>query len=327
MKKIYSLFLLMLFAIVGAGQAWAKEYKAEAYVAYSDLCIGDILHFGATIKNDDFADCFIDYFSSYEKFEDGLSATTQYYSYESFVVNEAIFITEKTGENFYHGEKVYKVVDKEVYHGDNYDEYYFSIVPCVEAKCSVSGLSGTDYYGTFYSDKAWIVPEGVSAYTVSNNLLLNEIATEGEAVAARTAVILKGNTYNDYVAISNSTQSPQEENLLCGVLVDTPIPAEPNVKYYKLSYNTNHENLGFYWDGSTNDEGATINAKAHKAYLRVEGNSGSSNYLALRFDDTITGVDAVSVENNSQNIYDLWGKHTNNQNGIVIMDGKKMFVK
>ena len=128
-------------------------------------------------------------------------------------------------------------------------------------------------------------------------------------------------------AIATVPAISKEDNLLRGVLVDTPVPAEPNVKYYKLSYNASHENLGFYWDGSTNDEGATIHAKAHKAYLRVEGSAGNSNYLALRFDDTITAIEAISAENESQNIYDLWGKRTNNQNGIVIKDGKKMLVK
>lgn len=195
------------------------------------------------------------------------------------------------------------------------------------------GKKNDKFYSTIVLGKNWIVPLECITYYIDENLTLRPYiegsASKGFVVKAGTPLIIE--SYNDTpitIYTTDETKVPSiGKNLLRGVLKDTRIPEENNVKFYKLSYNQEGKNLGFYWDGTTNDEGATINAKDHRAYLRVEGNSGSSNYLALRFDDTITAIEAISAENESQNIYDLWGKRTNNQNGIVIKDGKKMLVK
>lgn len=99
-----------------------------------------------------------------------------------------------------------------------------------------------------------------------------------------------------------------------------------NYKFYMLS-TYNGKNVGFYY-GATN--GAAFDSAAHKAYLAVLQESGSTPVNAYLFDGT-TSIDNVAVVNmDADAVYSLSGVKMNTKQlpkGIYIVNGQKMVVK
>ena len=336
MKKIYSLLFAMLLAFVGAGSANAQETYTEGYVSINSLNVGDIVCYGVTITGKDEMD-YYGFYPSVTDMEnfDGITTDEDEYTigqnglygvmYSTYFDENSKFSFQ--GYNMNYGEYQFFLVQDG---GDSGDDNPDKDLP--EYPITAWGERNGKFYSTIMLGKNWTVPAGYTTYYVNENLELITYVVGGDIIkgsiaAANVPVIIESDN-NDPLTIYTTTESSTghaNNNQLRGVLVNTPIPAEANVKFYKLAYNASHENLGFYWDNTTNDSGATINAQAHKAYLRVE-NAGS-NYLSLRFEDTLTAIESVSTQAPAQSIYNLWGQRTNAQNGIVINGGKKMMVK
>lgn len=193
-------------------------------------------------------------------------------------------------------------------------------------------------YGTYYSSKAYTMPEGVKGYTITGNegtsLVMNEAYAAGDVVPAKTALVVEGAANKYYTLVAESTDLTPANNKLHGSdKAETTYVDGTDVKYYKLSYNNEGNNLGFYW-GSEN--GAAFTNGAHKAYLALDSETLLSQSRGFSLADLAHGVTTginttVKSATQSNFIYDLNGRRINSLNGaakgVYIMNGQKVLVK
>lgn len=193
-------------------------------------------------------------------------------------------------------------------------------------------------YGTYYSSKAYTMPEGVKGYTITGNegtsLVMNEAYAAGAVVPAKTALVVEGAANKYYTLVAESTDLTPDKNKLHGSdEAETTYVDGTDVKYYKLSYNNEGNNLGFYW-GSEN--GAAFTNGAHKAYLALNSETLLSQSRGFSLADLAHGVTTginttVKSATQSNFIYDLNGRRINSLNGaakgVYIMNGQKVLVK
>lgn len=195
-------------------------------------------------------------------------------------------------------------------------------------------------YGTYYTEDAFVMPEGVTGYTITSEdgktLKFNGNYVAGKTVPAKTALLLKATekltadkvyTYT----IVNSTEVAPTDNLLHGSVEDDIIQIEGAKAYYKLA-DDSEEGLGFYWANENNADDFCINA-AHKAVLVVMTET-LSQMRGFSFDSMTTGINHVvanAEHAKSTVIYDLNGRRVNSLNaaakGVYIVNGKKVIVK
>lgn len=193
-------------------------------------------------------------------------------------------------------------------------------------------------YGTYYSSKAYTMPKGVKGYTITGNegtsLVMNEAYAAGDVVPAKTALVVEGAANKYYTLVAKSTELTPANNKLHGSdEAEMTYVDGTNVKYYKLSYNNEGNNLGFYW-GSEN--GAAFTNGAHKAYLALDSETLPSQSRGFSLADLAHGVTTginttVKSATQSNFIYDLNGRRINSLNGaakgVYIMNGQKVLVK
>lgn len=193
-------------------------------------------------------------------------------------------------------------------------------------------------YGTYYSSKAYTMPEGVKGYTITGNegtsLVMKEAYAAGNVVPAKTALVVEGAANKYYTLVAESTELTPDDNKLHGSdEAETTYVDGTDVKYYKLSYNNEGNNLGFYW-GSEN--GAAFINGAHKAYLALDSETLLSQSRGFSLADLAHGVTTginttVKSATQSNFIYDLNGRRINSLNGaakgVYIMNGQKVLVK
>ncbi len=193
-------------------------------------------------------------------------------------------------------------------------------------------------YGTYYSSKAYIMPKGVKGYTITGSegtsLVMNEAYAAGDVVPAKTALVVEGAANKYYTLVAESTELTPADNKLHGSdEAETTYVDGTDVKYYKLSYNNEGNNLGFYW-GSEN--GAAFTNGAHKAYLALNSETLLSQSRGFSLADLAHGVTTginttVKSATQSNFIYDLNGRRINSLNGaakgVYIMNGQKVLVK
>lgn len=181
---------------------------------------------------------------------------------------------------------------------------------------SVNLTIGSTGYATAYFPFAVTIPDGVKAYTVSaaaaGKATLSPLT--GGTIPANTGVILSGDAKTYPFAITTSTVSKVEGNMLDGVTMATDLDPETS---YILANGTN--GLGFYKVDS-NDK----TLAANKAYL-VVSNAADASY-SLKLDGAVTGIQ--SVENAAENApaYDLQGRRLPQvpTKGLYIQNGKKI---
>ena len=191
-------------------------------------------------------------------------------------------------------------------------------------------------YGTYYTEDAFVMPEGVTGYTITDkngeSLTLNAAYPANEVVPAKTALLLKATekpaTNQEFTyTIVNSTAAAPADNLLHGSVEATETHVEGATAYYKLAQDK-EEGIGFYW---ANANGTAFTNGANKAYLAIKGNM--SQMRGFSFESMTTGINnVVANTNNSKNavIYDLNGRRINTLNaakGVYIVNGKKVIVK
>lgn len=191
-------------------------------------------------------------------------------------------------------------------------------------------------YGTYYTEDAFVMPEGVTGYTITEkngeSLTLNAAYPANEVVPAKTALLLKATekpaTNQEFTyTIVNSTAAAPADNLLHGSVEATETHVEGATAYYKLAQDK-EKGIGFYW---ANANGTAFTNGANKAYLAIKGNM--SQMRGFSFESMTTGINnVVANTNNSKNavIYDLNGRRVNSLNaakGVYIVNGKKVIVK
>lgn len=185
-------------------------------------------------------------------------------------------------------------------------------------------------YGTFYTDKNYVLPQGLTAFGYTsidgNNILTKSVEyVAGDIVPANTAVVVKGakGSYNYYNTEEVATKTI-EKNLLKGVTTDTRIEASSGVKRYILT-RADDGILAFYRTNTGN-----INVKANRAYLEVPTAMAVASFS---LEGSATGINNVVTTAAKQGIYTIFGVRLNATTtkelpaGIYIVDGKKVIVK
>lgn len=203
-----------------------------------------------------------------------------------------------------------------------YSDYCTSIFP-VSVTVSAAG-----YSTLYYSDCAFVVPDGVEArtYTVDDagTLSVSWIYDAGEVIPAGQAVVLKANAGNYDFVVTAATGDVDSDSNLRGT--DVEATTTGGEKYYQVSLNSSNEagSVGFYYGAA---DGAAFTCGAHKAYLATPSAGVKSFY---RFDEEATGIDLVEQVESQKNVnfYDLTGRRVAQPTrGVYIVNGKKVMIK
>lgn len=199
-----------------------------------------------------------------------------------------------------------------------------------ETVAGAINIATEEGFGTFYTDKNYVLPQGLTAFGYTsiddNNTLTKSVEyVAGDIVPANTAVVVKGakGSYNYYNTEEAATKTI-EKNLLKGVTTDTRIEAISGVKRYILT-RADDGILAFYRTNTGN-----INVKANRAYLEVPTAMAVASFS---LEGTATGINNVVTTAAKQGIYTISGVRLNATTtkelpaGIYIVDGKKVIVK
>lgn len=199
-----------------------------------------------------------------------------------------------------------------------------------ETVAGAINIATEEGFGTFYTDKNYVLPQGLTAFGYTsidgNNTLTKSVEyVAGDIVPANTAVVVKGakGSYNYYNTEEAATKTI-ERNLLKGVTTDTRIEALSGVKRYILT-RADDGILAFYRTNSGN-----INVKANRAYLEVPSAMAVASFS---LEGSATGINNVVTTAAKQGIYTISGVRLNATTtkelpaGIYIVDGKKVIVK
>lgn len=199
-----------------------------------------------------------------------------------------------------------------------------------ETVAGAINIATEEGFGTFYTDKNYVLPQGLTAFGYTsidgNNTLTKSVEyVAGDIVPANTAVVVKGakGSYNYYNTEEAATKTI-ENNLLKGVTTDTRIEATSGVKRYILT-RADDGILAFYRTNTGN-----INVKANRAYLEVPTAMAVASFS---LEGSATGINNVVTTAAKQGIYTIFGVRLNATTtkelpaGIYIVDGKKVIVK
>lgn len=196
-------------------------------------------------------------------------------------------------------------------------------------------------FATYYTDKAFVMPENVQGGIVTKanketrQLTISYNYQPGTTVPAKTPIVLKGEKGDYTVNYTTSEETAPAGNMLYGaenVDADGMTFVEgTNVKYYKLTLG-NDGKCGFYWGAA---DGAAFEYTANRAFLAIDITDASQapEGFSLDGDGGTTGIDGVMNGNDdSQKIYTVTGVYAGKSldklpKGIYIVGGKKVAVK
>ncbi len=195
-------------------------------------------------------------------------------------------------------------------------------------------IATTEGFGTLYSDKAVVIPEGLTATTVKaaadDQLTMDWKYAAGNTVPANTGLLVKGEngTTYDFITTDNAV-TLSTTNLLSGSVAEAQTTGAAGSKFYKLTYSevAGEQVLGFFWGAP---EGAAFTNAAGKAYLVIPAGSEANGF---RLDGSaITGINNVELDCAADKIYTISGvavsaKKGNLPAGLYIVNGKKQIVK
>ncbi len=191
---------------------------------------------------------------------------------------------------------------------------WFMEVPTDDVEISSAG------YATFCLPYNAIVPEGMTAYTATDNgESVKLTAKESNKIAAGEGVILKGKegTYTFVAAEGNVNAT--ESNQLVGVTKDTQLSASDNA--YMLTRDKNTNAVAFRRLATT----TPYTLSANKAYLKLNGGDESRQLISVTWDDNATSIYELKGKKDVHYgaIYNLAGqKLIHTQKGINIINGK-----
>lgn len=346
MKKFYSLFLTMLLAIVGAGQAWAQIAEGNYYLKHKEsgkyLCDDTYLSLTDTKSTAAVFNVYTEMGEYVFKIGDNylsvpangipyISEDEDYLTLNGTIEQFTIYCFYSENYLINDGGYLYTGDTPEYWSLEAADDDPGSTKP-TSYEVEILGQGEDGYYGTFYADQACEIPSGYTAYVVSdvsNGIVeLNSIVSgndiKGNVLAAEVPVIIKGAQGIITLTVSKSTGNSASTNRLAGSLIGGS-DNEAGYYYYKLSYDSEGTKLGFYWEAETG--GTSISTRPNKAYLKVPTSMGGSNALSFRFEDTVTGI--VELKTNSEErVYNLQGQVVKgNAAGVYVKNGKKYIVK
>ena len=269
------------------------------------------------------------YVSSNGKFED--DDIIDKVSYNTFS-NTAITFKPTNGKvwnnAYYKVEFVWHFLKKV----SGYDGLKVKSVQFLKSKDDIYYKIGDTGYSTFYySDRAFLVPKGVEAYTykiVDGKLEKSKTYVNGYTIPKDDAVVLKAEPGSYWFDKFNTSKVKDENNMLKGT--DNAELTEGGDIYYKLSLNSKREDgsVGFYWGAQ--DGGAFTNG-AHKAYLALDSQQAEA-VKEFRLEVEVTKIDGVHgdnqedvIGNGKKQAYNISGQRVDdNYKGLVIINGKKV---
>ena len=195
-------------------------------------------------------------------------------------------------------------------------------------------IATTEGFGTLYSDKAVVIPEGLTATTVKaaadGQLTMDWEYAAGNTVPANTGLLIQGEngTTYDFITTDNAVEL-STTNLLSGSTTAATTTGAADSKFYKLTYSVvaGEQVLGFFWGAA---DGAAFTNEAGKAYLVIPAGSEANGF---RLDGSaITGINNVELDSAADKIYTISGvavsaKKGNLPAGLYIVNGKKQIVK
>lgn len=178
-------------------------------------------------------------------------------------------------------------------------------------------------YSTFYSDKAYVLPNGLTA-TIFTNVCGQMLTGENiSTIPANTGVVLQGEAGAIYTLLQTTTGDTYPANLLHGTTDDAVIN-NSNVHYI---LGVNNSQCGLFWPNGTNEGVGPFTNAAGKAYLELAPTAAPARVrgFVLSNTDTATAVEQTSTEEEGV-CYDLLGrKVAEPQPGnIYIRNGQKI---
>lgn len=190
---------------------------------------------------------------------------------------------------------------------------------------AVSDVEGVSNLATFSAPFATVVPEGVTAYYVSNadNTKATMKAIEaGKAIPAKAGVILTSTTGDKATMIPATTETAAE---LTGNKLGNSAGAVKTIaesdNAYILANGT--DGTAFY-KGKVN---TTLGM--NKAYLTLDA-AGAPEAISMNFGGNVTGINQiVNAEQNNAPVYDLTGRRVVRtvKGGLYIKGGNKFIAR
>ena len=209
--------------------------------------------------------------------------------------------------------------------------YLFKAVDQVEVETVPVAISSAEWATLYYSDKAFEIPEGVTAKIATAIDEKDEIKLEdlNGIIPAGTAVVLNGpqGTY-DFKVVNDETVAPAN-NLLRGF--DASHLTEGGDIYYKLT--VKNDIVGFYWG---EENGEAFESGAHKAYLAIPAGASNAKFFVLgtagdlvsEDGGFVDGINEVTASDSKNEYFNLNGTRVNSlRKGIYIVGGKKVVIK
>ncbi|MBP3228224.1 MAG: endonuclease [Bacteroidaceae bacterium] len=206
-------------------------------------------------------------------------------------------------------------------------------------------------YGTFYDERAFVMPTGLSGATLTgtagNQLTAGTTYTAGQTVPGKTALLLhddvadsKSYTLTFVYKTAEKPSANADENYLHGsqegVTASTMATAsgltssEAANNYFYSLQTSGGANMGFYWK---NDTGTTFDIAGGKCWLALP-KSMDTRALVLDFDQltAIANAPTATANETAPAVYDLQGRRVvagagKLPAGIYIIGGRKVIIK
>lgn len=200
---------------------------------------------------------------------------------------------------------------------------YYTSYPSATITLASACTDGTNYFGTYSNESAFVVPADLTVSEVSvidGALYVDEYQT-GAVVPANTGVMVSSATAGDHTVMLSSetgTSVLGEDNMLKA----SSVAMTGNCLFYRLTMH-NNETIGFWWGA---DEGAAFTIAANKAYLAVPKTANAR--MGFTFGGA-TGIEAVEKSTvAADRCYDLQGRRVMQPTkGLYIVNGKKVIIK
>ena len=189
---------------------------------------------------------------------------------------------------------------------------------------NVSDVEGVKNIATFSAPFATVIPEGVTAYYVSNadNNNATMKAVEGKAIPANAGVILTSTTGDEATMIPATTETAAE---LTGNKLGNSAGAAKTIAA------DDHAYILSAVDGQTAFYKGKVNTTLgmNKAYLTLN-EAGAPEAISMNFGGNVTGINQiVNAEQNNAPVYDLTGRRVVRtvKGGLYIKGGNKFIAR
>nr|WP_315391138.1 hypothetical protein [uncultured Prevotella sp.] len=183
-------------------------------------------------------------------------------------------------------------------------------------------VSSAERATLYYSDRSFIIPEGVVArtYKIEGNVLSRSREyKKGDVLPKGTAVVLEAKEGKYIFEETSKTGETDPHNALCGS--DSTTITSGGEVYYVFGKGSN--GVGFYWKEAN---GKAFTTEAHKAYLVYTPSKTTNAKSFLGFDVALEIQGPMVREKITFDgpIYNLSGQRVDKDyKGIIIVNGKK----